>query len=244
MVDDGTLPLYEVALFDVLACICHQSEIEGEVVDAGNLHCQKLLCFEKVVEVCLGCYAVDIATIRINRAEIHFPFLIAHVHGAIIGEQHGISSVSGRHDAVKHINPSFDGFQNVLWSTYSHEIARLVLRKNLIDHLYHLIHHFCRFTYGKTTDGISVGTLVGYILSCFSSQFREGTSLYDREETLVVAIERFCLIEALDATVQQRWVNSKLFFAYWKSLCPGGHSSNAIMMSAPMIRSVSMTSPE
>lgn len=38
LVDDGAFPLHEVALLNVLSGICHKSQVEGEVMDAGDLH--------------------------------------------------------------------------------------------------------------------------------------------------------------------------------------------------------------
>ena len=49
LVDDRSLPLYEVALLYMLACIGNESQIEREVVDAGYLHRQEFLCLEEVM---------------------------------------------------------------------------------------------------------------------------------------------------------------------------------------------------
>ena len=36
------------------------------------------------------------------------------------------------------------------------------------------IHHLGRLSYGKSADGISVGSLVGNVFGCFAAQVREG----------------------------------------------------------------------
>ena len=198
-------------------------------MDAGDLHGEEFLSLEQVVQVCLCGSAVDVATVWIDRAEIHLPLLVAHVHRTIVGEEHGVATIAGWHHAVEHIDTSLDGFEDVLWCTYSHQVARLVLWQNLVDHLYHLIHHLGRFSYGKTADGISVCSLVGNKLGCFSSQLWEGTTLHDREETLVVTIERFGLIETLETTVQPALCHLKALLGIlevalsWRTLVESHH---------------------
>ena len=54
----------------MFARIAHQSEIEGEVVDAGNLHGKEFLGLEQMMEVGLGVDAVHIAAIGIDRTEV------------------------------------------------------------------------------------------------------------------------------------------------------------------------------
>ena len=202
LVDDGAFPLHKVALLYVMAGIGDESQVEREVVDAGYLHRQEFLCLEQVVQVGLGGHAVDVASVWVHRTEVHLPFLVAHVHRTIIGEEHRIAAVAGWHDAVEHIHTTLDGFQDILRSTHTHQVARLVLWQNLVHHLNHLIHHLGRFSHGKTADGISVCTLVGDELGCLAAQFREGAALNDRKETLLIAVERFRLVEALEAAVQ------------------------------------------
>ena len=43
-------------------------------------------------------------------------------------EQGAVSRITRRHDAVKHIHPPFDAFEDILRSSNSHEITRLMLR--------------------------------------------------------------------------------------------------------------------
>ena len=53
IVYDAAFPLHEVALLDVLACVGDESQIEGEVVNACYLHCQKFLGLEEMVQISL-----------------------------------------------------------------------------------------------------------------------------------------------------------------------------------------------
>ncbi len=63
---------HEIALLDMMAGIGHEAQIEREVVDAGYLHRQQLLCLEEVVEVGLRGYEVDVAAVGIYRTEVLF----------------------------------------------------------------------------------------------------------------------------------------------------------------------------
>lgn len=201
LVDDGILPCHEIALLDMMAGIGHEAQIEREVVDAGYLHRQQLLGLEEVVEVGLRGYEVDVAAVWIYRTEVFLPLLVAHVHRALIGEEHGVAAVTGRHYAVEHVYAALDGFEDVLRGSYAHQISRLVFRQDFVHYFYHLIHHLGRLSYGKSADGISVGSLVGNVFGCFAAQVREGAALNDREETLLIAVEGLGFVEPLDAAV-------------------------------------------
>ena len=183
------------------AGIGDQSQIECQVVDAGYLHGQQLLCFEQVVQIGFRIAQIHFTAVGVNGCEVGFPFLVAHVHRAVVSEQHRITTVACRHHAVEHIHTALDGFENVLRRTHTHEVAGLVLRKNLIHHLDHLVHHLRRFAYRQTTDGITVGTLVGNKFRSLLSQVLIGTALNDGEEALLIAVERFRFVEMFDASV-------------------------------------------
>ena len=146
------LPLHEVALLDMLAGIGDQTQIEGEVMDAGNLHGQQLLRLEQVVQVGLGVDAVNIAAVGVDGREVVLPLLVAHVHGTFVGEQHGVATIACRHDAVKHVHTALDGFQDVLRCTHPHQVAGTVLGQDVVDDLYHLVHHLRGLAYGQTAN--------------------------------------------------------------------------------------------
>ena len=67
IVNDPTFPFHEVALQDMLSCITDKSEIEGEVVDAGNLQCEEFLSLEQMVQVGLGIEPVNLASVGVDR---------------------------------------------------------------------------------------------------------------------------------------------------------------------------------
>ena len=137
----------------MLACIRDKTQIEGQIMDAGYLHGQQFLCLEEMMQIGLGVDTVYLTTIRINRGKIVFPFLVPHIHRALIGEKHGVSPVSGWHHTVEHIDASLDGFEDILRCTDAHQVAGSVFRQNIIHHLNHLIHYFGRFAYGQSADG-------------------------------------------------------------------------------------------
>lgn len=98
----------------MLTGISNQSQVESKVVDRGNLHGKQFLRLEQMMEICLRVYAVDITSVRVDGGEVGFPFLVAHVHGTLIGEQHRIASITGRHDTVEHIDTTLYRLKDVL----------------------------------------------------------------------------------------------------------------------------------
>ena len=190
----------------MLTGIGYQSQIERQVMDAGYLHGQKFLSLKQVVEVCLRMDAVDVAAVRVDGGEIVFPFLIAHIHCALIGKEHRIAAVACRHDAVEHIDTALDGFQDILGGTNTHQITRTILGQDSVDNLYHVVHHLSGFAYGQTTDGgttavVETAEHIADVLGCILSKILIGTALNDGEQSLGITVKGFCLIETLDATL-------------------------------------------
>ena len=165
-----------------------------------------------MVEVGLGVDAVNIASVGIDGREIVFPLLVAHVHRAFVGEEHGITAVAGGHYAVEHINAPLDGFQYVAGCSHAHQVAGLVLWQDSVHHLNHLVHHFCGFSHGKSANGISVGTLVGNIFGSLHAQVFVGAALHNGEECLLMSIERLGLVEALEAPVEPSLSHQEALF--------------------------------
>ena len=66
MLNDGPFPLHEVSCHDMQTGIRHQSQVEGEIVDRGNLHGQQFLGLEKMVQIGLGMDTVDLTALRIS----------------------------------------------------------------------------------------------------------------------------------------------------------------------------------
>ena len=191
----------------MLTGIGYESQVEGQVVDAGYLHGQQLLGLEEVVEVGLGVDAVDVAAIGIDGREVVFPLLVAHVHRAFVGEEHGVAAIAGGHDAVEHIDASFDGLEDVLGGAYAHQIAGTVLGQDVVDHLDHVVHHLRGFAYGQTTDGgsttvVETAEYIADVLGGILAQILIGTALNDGEQRLGVAVKGFSIIKTLDATLE------------------------------------------
>ena len=186
----------------MLAGVSDKPQVEAEVVYARYLHGQQLLCLEEMVQVCLCVYAVDMTSERVNRAEVVLPFLVLHVHCALICEEHGVAAVTCRHDTIKHVHSALYRLQDILWCAYSHQIAWLVFRQYIVDHLYHLVHNLCRLPHSESANGIAVSSFVGYVFGRLPSEVWILASLHDREEGLLVAIEGFCLAEASYAAVE------------------------------------------
>ena len=139
---------------------------------------------------------------RVNRAEVVLPFLVLHVHCALICEEHGVAAVTCRHDTIEHVHSALYRLQDILWCAYSHQIAWLVFRQYIVDHLYHLVHNLCRLPHSESANGIAVSSFVGDVFGRLPSEVWILASLHDREEGLLVAIEGFCLAEAPYAAVE------------------------------------------
>ena len=141
-------------------------------------------------------------SVRIDWREIVLPFLVTHIDSTEAGEELAVASVTGRHDAVEHIDASFDPFQQIDRGTYAHQVTRLIFRQDLVYDLDHLIHLIGRLANGQSPDSVSIGAFSGHVLRRPLPQVRIDASLYDREETLPVAVFRLRAVEAGETTIQ------------------------------------------
>src|SRR5487761_2154130 len=95
-------------------CLPHQPGIKAKVLDTCQLHPQDFPGTEKMPEVCLGVFVAGFSwQPLIQDRKITSPFLIFNIDYAPGCKEHAISSVSGGHDTIKHINPRADTFQQV-----------------------------------------------------------------------------------------------------------------------------------
>src|SRR5574344_641666 len=131
-----------------------------------------------VSSIHIGC------AIRIEWGEVKVPSLVAKVDDAMFSEDLCVTTITCRHNTVKHVHSSFYTLKQVDRCAHAHQIARLVGRQNAIDHLYHLIHYICRFANSQTANGIAVSPLAGYILCRTNSQFLVSATLHDRKKAL------------------------------------------------------------
>ena len=65
-------------------------------------------------------------TARINRGIVLSKLCIFEIHASRTREGLGISSVSGRKDAVEHVDSTADRMQDVLFVSHPHQVARLL----------------------------------------------------------------------------------------------------------------------
>ena len=102
-------------------------------MNRSYLHGKQFLRMKQVPQISFAVYHIYIrSTVGLNRREIHFPFLVAHIDDTVFGEEHPITSVTGGHHAVEHIDTAFNAFQDVYRSSHTHQIARFVFGKYLI----------------------------------------------------------------------------------------------------------------
>ena len=181
------------------------------------------------MEISFRMDTVYLATIRIDRGEIVFPLLVTHVHRTFIGEQHGVTTITGRHHTIEHIDTAFDGLKDVLRCADAHQIAGLILRQDVIDHLNHLVHHFCWFSNSQTTNSVAVSSEISHMFCSILTEILIGTTLHDGEETLFIAIEWLRLTESLHTAFEPALCQSQTLLCVlvitlsWRTLVEGHH---------------------
>ena len=150
------------------------------------------------------CFRVDLVNeavaVGLQWGEVVGPFLVAHVHYAVGGEEHAVASVACGHHTVHHVDATVDGFEDIGRCADSHEVTGFVGWQDFVDHLNHLIHGFGRFADSQPSDGVAVGAEFSHSRGGFTSQVGIGASLHNREEALPVAVEPFGCVEMIPAT--------------------------------------------
>ena len=75
---------------------------------------QQFLRMEQMTQISLAIHRIHIrSTVGLDRREVILPLLVAHVHDAVLGKEHTIATITGRHHTVKHVNPALDEFQQI-----------------------------------------------------------------------------------------------------------------------------------
>jgi len=172
-------------------------------VDGSQLQGQQLLRLIEVVEIGARILPVDGAgAVGVDGREVRGPFGVAHIQGALAGEEHGVAAIAAGHHAVELIDAEGDGLEDVLGGTDTHEVAGAVGGEDAVDELYHLVHHLGRFAHGQAANGIALGILGGDVLGALRAQVAVGATLHDGVEGLVVAVAGLCLAEALHAAIE------------------------------------------
>lgn len=196
-------PGLEVALEDMLSCFADEPEVEGEVVDGGDLHGEDFSADEEMPEEGFGVKSVHIGgTIFLDGREVVSPFAVADIDGALGGKEHAVASVAGWHDAIEHIDPSLDAFEDVDGGADAHEVAWAVFGEDVVDDFNHVVHNFGGFADGKTSDGVSFGLERGNVLGGLLPEVFVGAALNDGEEGLAVSVERLRLVEVFPSSLE------------------------------------------
>ena len=200
---DVIFPRLEVACKDMLAGFANEPKVERQVVDTEYLQAKHLLRMDEVTHIGAGIVVVHkTGAAGVQFGEVILPLLVAQVHHAILRKDHTIATITGWHDAVEHIHAAFDTLQDIPWCTYTHEVARFVLRQNIVDHLNHGVHIFGRFAYSQSANSITIAVKITQAFCGILTQVGIYATLYDREEVLLVALEVGGIIKALDTTVE------------------------------------------
>ena len=128
---------------------------------------------------------------RIDGREIVLPFLVINIDNTLCGKEHGIPAISGGHHTIKHIHSQRDAFQQVPWSTYSHQVAGFVFRQEAAAEAAVFIDHFGRLSHTEPADRIAYGVFGRDEFGRCLAQVCIGSALYDREKILGVSVAIF-----------------------------------------------------
>ena len=151
-----TVKFFVSAFVDRFADLRHQIVIEIEVVENCQTHTEHFVRLEKMADITAGIETARRAiTVGIDRQRISLIFAVIDIHRTLPGEDIAVTGISGGHNAVKEVNASVDGFQNIDRRTDTHQIAGLILGHKGLYRVNDVIHHLCLFTYGKTTDRVT-----------------------------------------------------------------------------------------
>ena len=203
MADHGAFPRAEVAGDDARPCLADEPEVEGQVVDRGDLQAQQLLDLDEVMEIRLAVERVHVGVgVGVDGREVVLPFLVAHVDRPEAGEELAVAAVARGHDAIEHVDAPLDGLQEVDRRADAHEVAGLVFGKDLVDDLDHLVHLLGRLAHGQSADRVAVGPLAGDMLRRPHAQVLVDAALHDGEEALRITVFGLGLPEAGEATVE------------------------------------------
>ncbi len=149
---------------------------------------------------------------RVNGRKISLPFLVSDIDDPFRSIEHPVPGVAGRQHAVEHINSPGDAFQNIFGRPDPHEVAGFVFRENFCHQFCHCIHILRRFAYGESAYSVALAPMSSDGFGRDFSQLRIGAALNDWEKSLLVAINRFGVVEAFDATLQPAMCEAERFF--------------------------------
>ena len=138
----------------------------------------------------------------INGAELLRPLRVADIDRSVAREELAVASVTGRHNAVEHIDTAGNVLQQVDRRTDAHQVAGLVFGEDAIGKLDHLVHLLRGLPDGKATDGIPFSAERSHEFGSSRTQLGVDTALHDGEEALMIVVVWIGLIDALHTATQ------------------------------------------
>ena len=154
-------------------------------------------------DIGLGIAAADRAvTLRINGPLVGDILGIFQIDSALPSEKSCMTCISCRHYAIKEVNATRNCFNDIRRCSHAHEITRFVFWQYLVHDFNHLVHLFGRFAHCETAYSVAIGFMFGDIFCRAFSEFWIYAALYDREQRLVIVINRFSLVETFPAAVE------------------------------------------
>jgi len=142
--------------------LLNQPDVERQVVDRRDLQPQDLVRGDQVSQVSFTIKPVDErGTILLQRGEVVFPPLVAHIHYPLFGED----LARCRPLRVGKTQSNISTPRSIASSRFSglptpHQVARFIFRQDIVHQLYHLVHRLGGFAHGQSTDGVA-GCLLG-----------------------------------------------------------------------------------
>ena len=85
---------------------------------------------------------------------------------------------------VAHVYPALYGFEQIVWSTYAHEISRFILRKKIDTVVHDFKHKVLRLPYRKTAYGVSGKIELYDLFSTLTTEVLEDSALHYPEQSL------------------------------------------------------------
>ena len=174
------------ALVERFSDLCHQVIIEIAIVKHREPHAEHFVRLEQMADIAARIKAASgTVTVGVDRKRIALIFLVIDIHRALPCEDIAMTRVSGRHNAVKEVDASVNGFENIDGRADTHEIAGLILGHKGLNGIDDVIHHLGFFTDGKTAEGIAGQIEFGDTLHVVDADIVVRTALVDTEQHLI-----------------------------------------------------------
>lgn len=110
---------------------------------------------------------------------------ISNLTVSIHGESDTMAGETSGEDAVHHIDSTSDAFDQVFWSSDTHQVVRLIYGKNRGEDIKDAIHIFFRLSDRETTDRNPRGIEIRNIFTRLDSEIIKYYSLDNPKECLI-----------------------------------------------------------